>query len=124
MNIQLKNKHIYFAVESVWDILDYKLKYQINSKCTADSADETIQTIDVNIQDLQALIRAVNNQPQGIAREINPEMFISVVSQLQAAAGSGNEEAQSMLTLVQGITTLNDELKNNKIISGKERVLS
>jgi len=124
MNIQLKNKHIYFAVESVWDILDYKLKYQINSKCTADSEDETIQTIDVNIQDLQALIRAVNNQPQGIAREINPEMFISVVSQLQAAATSGNEEAQSMLTLVQGITTLNDELKNNKIISGKERVLS
>lgn len=124
MILQLKNEYIYFAVESVWDNLDYRLKFQLNQKCSLDSDNNTIQDIDVNISDLQALITAVNNQPQGIAREINPEMFTSVVAQLQTAAAGGDEEAQEMLLLVQNTTALNEQLKQNKILSGKERVLS
>lgn len=124
MVIRLKNKHIYFGVESVWNQLDYKFKYQLNQLCTVNSDEETEQDVEVSIDVLKTLINAVNNQPQGIAREINPEMFVSVLQQLQKEAAKGDEEAIQMLQLVQEMAVINDDYKNKKIASGKEQVLA
>ena len=78
MKIKLKNKHLFFALESAWSRLDYKLKYQINQLVTIDDKEDTMQEIDFSRSDLLIIITIVNAQPQGIAREINPEMFLMV----------------------------------------------
>ena len=35
---------------------------------------ETVQEVEFNRDDLQLIIGSVNNKPQGMSREINPEM--------------------------------------------------
>ena len=42
MKLQLKNKRIFFALGDIWEMLNYKLKFQINEKVTADSDLETV----------------------------------------------------------------------------------
>ena len=83
MKIQLKNKHIYFALGDIWEVLNYKLKFQINEKVTADSDLETVQEVEFTRSDLELVISSVNNKPQGMSREINPEMFMAVLPQVQ-----------------------------------------
>jgi len=141
MKIKLKNKHLFFAVESVWSQLDYKLKYQINQLVTTDDKDDTIQEIDFTRDDLQLILTAVNNQPQGIAREINPEMFLMVQSQVQAIImeemksgwkpkldenGNVTNKTEAMLIAedMQSATDKNDEMKANMIAYGKEQILA
>ena len=83
MKLQLKNKHIFFALGEIWEVLNYKLKFQINELVTADSDLETMQEVEFNRDDLQLIIGSVNNKPQGMSREINPEMFMAVLPQVQ-----------------------------------------
>lgn len=141
MKIKLKNKHLFFAVESVWSKLDYKLKYQINQLVTTDDKDDTIQEIDFTRDDLQLILTAVNNQPQGIAREINPEMFLMVQPQVQAIIvaemqggwkpeldedGKVINKTEAMLIGedMQRATANNDIMKANKIENGKTQILA
>ena len=42
---------------------------------------------------LNQILISVNNKPQGVAREINPEMFMAILPQVQALAVGGNQEA-------------------------------
>ena len=93
ITLQLKNKHLYFALESIWNDLDYRFKYQINQLAMANDDDEYEQKIEVNRETIAKIIQSVNLKPQGISREINPEMFIAVQSQIQALVQQGNEEA-------------------------------
>ena len=123
MKIQLKNKHIFFALGDIWDVLNYKLKFQINEKVTADSDLETVQEVEFNRDDLQLIIGSVNNKPQGVAREINPEMFMAILPQVQALATGGNQEAIEILSDMQAATAANDTLKNAKIFNGKTQIL-
>ena len=93
ITLQLKNKHLYFALESIWNDLDYRFKYQINQLAMANDDDEYEQKIEVNRETIAKIIQSVNLKPQGISREINPEMFIAVQTQIQALVQQGNEEA-------------------------------
>ena len=70
MKLQLKNKHIFFALGDIWEMLNYKLKFQINEKVTADSDLETVQEVEFTRSDLELVISSVNNKPQGMSREI------------------------------------------------------
>ena len=132
ITLNLKNKHIFFAVEAIWNELDYRFKYQINEKVSKTDenglidygADDYVQTIDVDRATLNKILVSVNNKPQGVAREINPEMFMAILPQVQALATGGNEEAAEILSDIQAATAANDALKQAKIINGKTQILS
>ena len=72
---------------------------------------------------LSQILISVNNKPQGVAREINPEMFMAILPQVQALATGGNQEAIDILADMQAATAANDALKNAKIINGKTQIL-
>ena len=124
ITLQLKNKHIYFALEAIWAELDYRFKYQINQLVSENDEDDYVQTIDVDRVTLNKILVSVNNKPQGVAREINPEMFMAILPQVQALATGGNEEAAEILSDMQAATAANDALKQAKIINGKTQILS
>lgn len=123
ITLQLKNKHLYFALESIWDDLDYRFKYQINQLAMANDDDEYEQKIEVNRETIAKIIQSVNLKPQGISREINPEMFIAVQTQIQALVQQGNEEAIEIAQDMAKATLANTEMLNAKIASGKEQIL-
>ena len=41
-----------------------------------------MQTIQVDRATLNQILISVNNKPQGVAREINPEMFMAILPQV------------------------------------------
>ena len=123
ITLQLKNKHLYFALESIWNDLDYRFKYQINQLAMANDDDEYEQKIEVNRETIAKIIQSVNLKPQGISREINPEMFIAVQSQIQALVQQGNEEAIEIAQDMAKATLANTEMLNAKITSRKEQIL-
>ena len=137
MKLQLKNKHIFFALGDIWEMLNYKLKFQINEKVTADSDLETVQEVEFTRSDLELVISSVNNKPQGMSREINPEMFMAILPQVQAIVQGEiingwklNEEkdnyTEAMLILqdMQQASTRNDNMKNMIIEQGKYKILN
>lgn len=85
---------------------------------------------------------AVNNQPQGIAKEINPTMHLKLKEQILTEAQpimialskltdeaeieaykKENEEILTIAERVQTILTDNLQMLENKILSGKQRIL-
>ena len=124
MEIQIDNRSIFFAVENCWMQLNYKLKYQLNEVVTANSEDSHVQTISIDKESFLLIMRAVNNQPQGIAKEINPVMFESLKSQILAKAQLGDAEAIDLLTAMQGILVDNATMLENKVINGKTQILA
>lgn len=123
IELQLKNEHIYFALEGVWNELDYRFKYQINQLVSANSDDDYVQTVQVDRPTLRLILNSVNNKPQGCSREINPEMFMVILPQIEALAEAENEEAILILQGMQAVTLENDALKNAKILNGKTQIL-
>lgn len=123
ITLQLKNKHIYFALEAIWTELDYRFKYQINQLVAENDEDDFLQTIQVDKATLNQILVSVNNKPQGVAREINPEMFLAILPQVQVLATGGNQEAIEILADMQAATAANDALKNAKILNGKTQIL-
>jgi len=123
ITLQLKNKHIYFALEAIWQELDYRFKYQINQLVSENDEDDYLQTIEVDRSTLNQILVSVNNKRQGVAREINPEMFMAILPQVQALAVGGNQEAIDILTDMQAATSTNDALKIGMIANGKTQIL-
>ena len=137
MKLQLKNKHIFFALGDIWEVLNYKLKFQINELVTKDSDLETVQEVEFTRSDLELVISSVNNKPQGMSREINPEMFMAVLPQVQKIVQDEikdgwklNEEkdnyTEAMLILqdMQQASLRNDNMKNMIIEQGKYKILN
>ena len=137
MKLQLKNKHIFFALGDIWEVLNYKLKFQINELVTKDSDLETVQEVEFTRSDLELVISSVNNKPQGMSREINPEMFMAILPQVQAIVQGEiingwklNEEkdnyTEAMLILqdMQQASIRNDNMKNMVIEQGKYKILN
>ena len=137
MKLQLKNKHIFFALGDIWEVLNYKLKFQINELVTKDSDLETVQEVEFTRSDLELVISSVNNKPQGMSREINPEMFMAILPQVQAIVQGELQggwklndnkdnytEAMLILQDMQQASIRNDNMKNMVIEQGKYKVLN
>lgn len=137
MKLQLKNKHIFFALGDIWEVLNYKLKFQINEIVTANEDLETMQEVEFTRSDLELVISSVNNKPQGISREINPEMFMAILPQVQKIVQDEikdgwklNDEkdnyTEAMLVLqdMQQASLRNDNMKNMIIEQGKYKILN
>jgi len=143
MEIQITNKEIFWAVESVWENLDYKLKYQIHQLVNINSEDDFIQTIEIDAASFIKIMKAVSGQPQGIAKDINPPLHLSLKNQILAIAGPImyqlstltdeveieafkvlNSEILTIASEVQSILVTNETMLNNKILNGKTQILS
>lgn len=137
MKLQLKNKHIFFALGDIWEVLNYKLKFQINELVTKDSDLETVQEVEFTRSDLELVISSVNNKPQGMSREINPEMFMAILPQVQAIVQGELQggwklndnkdnytEAMLILQDMQQASLRNDNMKDMIIEQGKYKILN
>ena len=142
MELQITNREIFFAVENCWNELDYKLKYQINKLVKANESDNYLQTVDVDAQSFILIMKAVNSQPQGIAKDINPPMHLSLKAQIltlvepvlkQLALITNEEEINQykaenadilmMAEKVQSILKENENMLEAKILNGKTQIL-
>jgi len=124
MEIQIKNKHVYWATESCWNALDYRFKAQINTLVTENSEDEFEQTLSINKETFVQVMNAVNSQPQGIALAINPELYDSLKAQLVTAAQQGDVEALEIAQAMEDILLTNAGYLEAKILSGKTQILA
>ena len=142
MELQITNREIFFAVENCWNELNYKLKTQINKLVSENSEDNFVQTIDIDAQSFIFIMKAVNSQPQGVARDINPPMHLALKAQIlklvepvmaQLALITNEEEinhykAQNadilmMAEKVQSILKENEDMLEAKILNGKTQIL-
>lgn len=142
MELQITNREIFFAVENCWNELNYKLKTQINKLVSFNSEDNFVQTIDIDAQSFIFIMKAVNSQPQGIAKDINPPMHLSLKAQIlklvepvlaQLALITNEEEinhykAQNadilmMAEKVKSILIENEAMLEAKILNGKTQIL-
>ena len=143
MILQITNREIFFAVENCWNDLNYKLKYQINQLVTANSEDGYVQSVDVDAQSFILIMKAVNSQPQGIAKDINPPMHLSLKAQLLTAVTPimahlatltdedeinayklEHSEILTMTEKVQSILLENEAMLEAKILNGKTQILN
>jgi hypothetical protein len=142
MELQITNREIFFAVENCWNELNYKLKTQINKLVSENSEDNFVQTIDIDAQSFIFIMKAVNSQPQGIAKDINPPMHLALKAQIlalvepvlkQLALITNEEEinhykAQNadilmMAEKVKSILKENEAMLEAKILNGKTQIL-
>ena len=124
MELKIKNKHIFWAVENCWQSLDYRFKAQINELVTANSDDDYVQTIQIKKSDFVQIMNAVNSQPQGIALVINPELYDSLKSQLIIAAQQGSDEASEIVMEMESILQVNAGYLEAKLLNGKTQILA
>ena len=124
MEIQIKNRHIFWATQSCWNALDYRFKAQINTLVTENSEDEFEQTLSINKETFVQVMNAVNSQPQGIALAINPELYDSLKAQLVTAAQQGDVEALEIAQAMEDILLTNAGYLEAKILSGKTQILA
>lgn len=124
MEIQIKNRHIFWATQSCWNALDYRFKAQINTLVTENSEDEFEQTLSINKETFVQVMNAVNSQPQGIALAINPELYDSLKVQLVTAAQQGDVEALEIAQAMEAILLTNAGYLEAKILSGKTQILA
>ena len=143
MELQITNREIFFAVENCWNELNYKLKTQINKLVSENSEDNFVQTIDIDAQSFIFIMKAVNSQPQGIAKDINPPMHLSLKAQILKlvepvmthlatltdqseidAYRLENIEILTMAEKVQSILIENESMLESKILNGKTQILS
>ena len=143
MKIQITNREIFFAVESVWEQLNYKLRYQINQLVTANSDDSYVQEVDVDAVSFIQVMKATSNQPQGVAKDINPPMHLSLKGQILSIAGPVMQhlstltdvdeidayklESAEILIIAEAVQLILDEneaMLNNKLLNGKTQILS
>lgn len=126
MQLQFKNKHIFFTLCDVWTSfeLDYRFKTHINEIVTLNSDDDYLQTMSIDSNTLVFLVSSNTSKPEGISMSINKEMLESLTPQLFGLASIGDVEAIDALTRIQYILEYNDIEKSKMITNGKNKILS
>ena len=142
MKLNITNREIFFAVENCWESLPFKFQVQLFNLVKENDADEFEQKVDIDANTFIKVMLAVNSQAQGISKDINPAMHLKLKNQIlteiqpimiglsqlsdEAEIEAYKEEHKEILTIaerVQSILTDNLQLLENKILSGKQRIL-
>ena len=147
MILKFKNADIFFAVESIWDKLNYKFRTLLNLLVTANADPEFVQEFDIPAQTLVQIFATVNTQPEGVAASTNKEMLTVLIPQLMAASNMDEvnnqpasdhsqqsmdapdnrihyNEAAQILIAIAGIEAANDSVLAAKLLSGKTQILA
>lgn len=142
MKLNITNREIFFAVENCWESLPFTFQVQLFNLVKENDADEFEQKVDIDANTFIKVMLAVNSQAQGISKDINPAMHLKLKNQIltkvqpimiglsqlsdEAEIEAYKEEHKEILTIaeqVQSILTDNLQLLENKILSGKQRIL-
>lgn len=142
MKLNITNREIFFAVENCWESLPFTFQVQLFNLVKENDADEFEQKVDIDANTFIKVMLAVNSQAQGISKDINPAMHLKLNNQIltkvqpimiglsqlsdEAEIEAYKEEHKEILTIaerVQSILTDNLQLLENKILSGKQRIL-
>lgn len=142
MKLNITNREIFFAVENCWESLPFKFQVQLFNLVKENDADEFEQKVDIDANTFIKVMLAVNSQAQGISKDINPAMHLKLKNQIlteiqpimiglsqlsdEAEIEAYKEEHKEILTIaerVQSILTDNLQMLENKILSGKQRIL-
>lgn len=133
MKLNITNREIFFAVENCWEYLPFKFQVQLYNIIKDNDKYDVEQTIDIDANTFIKIMLAVNSQPQGISKDINPTMHLKLKEQILTAVQpimielsqltdeteieAFKEEHKEILTIaerVQGILKDNLELLENK----------
>ena len=133
MKLNITNREIFFAVENCWESLPFKFQVQLYNIIKDNDKYDVEQTIDIDANTFIKIMLAVNSQPQGISKDINPTMHLKLKEQILTAVQpimielsqltdeteieAFKEEHKEILTIaerVQGILKDNLELLENK----------
>ena len=82
MELQFTNKQIFFALESIWNQLDYRFKYQINQLVTANDADDYVQDLTIDRPTLMQCYRAMSNGSYGCTVDMAEVLLDDLRTQL------------------------------------------
>lgn len=142
MNLNITNREIFFAVENCWESLPFKFQVQLFNLVKENESEDFEQTVDIDADTFVKIMSAVNSQSQGISKDINPAMHLKLKNQIltkvqpimiglsqlsdEAEIEAYKEEHKEILTIaerVQSILTDNLQILENKILSGKQRIL-
>ena len=143
MILKFTNKQIYFAVESIWQDLDYRFKYQLNTLVTANSENDYLQNVEVSVSVLMDCYRAMSSGAYGCTVNIAEELLESLKTQLLASANIvvytqytnslktptplpkviPNEQTLALLE-IEKYKEQDQALETAKIINGKTQILS
>jgi len=142
MKLNITNREIFFAVENCWESLPFTFQVQLFNLVKENDADEFEQKVDIDANTFIKVMLAVNSQAQGISKDINPAMHLKLKNQIlkeiqpimiglsqlsdEAEIEAYKEEHKEILTIaerVQSILTDNLQMLENKILSGKQRIL-
>lgn len=143
MIVTITIREIFWAVENCWEaIQSIDFKYHIR-KSIKDKQTELIESnpnktedeiallleselIEVEIDNITfiQIMNAVNSQPQGIALAINPPLYDTLKEQIIPIAQGGDSDAIELIGQMTQILIANATLLENKINSGKERILA
>ena len=142
MKLNITNREIFFAVENCWESLPFKFQVQLFNLVKENDADEFEQEVDIDANTFIKVMLAVNSQPQGISKDINPVMHLKLKNQILTIAQpilvglsqltdeveieQYKETHSEILTIaeqVQKILGDNLQMLENKITNGKQRIL-
>jgi len=142
MKLKITNREIFFATHSCWSELPFLLQIQLNKLVNENSADDYLQEIDIDADSFIKVMLATNSQPQGVAKDINPAMHISLKQQIKDIAYPilqqlheftdvelleafklENKEILTIAERVQSILSENEAVLDSKILSGKNQIL-
>lgn len=124
MLLNLKNKNIFFCVESIFEQLPLSFKVQLYNKVTINSELETIQSIEISPALLATVYKEVSSKPEGISSSINKELKDFIMPQIIEKVGTNDAEAIEAATLIQALDANDYAIRDAKIQSGKERILN
>lgn len=142
MKLNITNREIFFAVENCWESLPFKFQVQLFNLVKENDADEFEQEVDIDADTFIKVMLAVNSQPQGISKDINPVMHLKLKKQILTIAQpvlvglsqltdeveieqykKTHSEILTIAEQVQKILEDNLQMLENKITSGKQRIL-
>lgn len=151
MILQFTNKQIFFSLESIWSQLDYRFKTHINQLVTANSDEDFIQNITVDVPTLMQCYKAMSSGIYGCTTDMAEVLLESLRTQLLAEANISeyltylgavaannelpeedrvvipevvpNEQTQALL-LVNDYKTQDKAIETAKILNGKTQILA
>lgn len=113
MQIQIKNKYIFFATHGVWQQLDHRFCTHLWELVSANSEDEFEQMVTVPMSQLLLLYNNAANQQEGVAASINNEMNQVILSQLLTQS---DMTMADMGTLIDGFMNLQFDQRNEVML--------
>lgn len=106
MKLKFKNEHIHYAMEPVWNNIDFMFKAQVKPIIVANSEKNFEQEIEVSKDILLEIYKGVSMQPNGIASAINKEIKEVLLTQLLSESNNDADNPNEAFSTILAIQEL------------------